>query len=798
MKKASLYLFLAILFIGGIFTSCDNFLKAEELKNQIEAQIAYANAATYTITVNYDSAEGQLRKPAWGEVSVKETDTFDVKFEPAKDHAFYKWEATSVDLPAGANINDYIEFENALLPETKVTFKKALSNVVLKASCPHLPYTNLTITGNNGKFSPSKGTYPCIDTMTYQLTFDADNDFEFIRWELYNKTTSQVFENGTYINIADINEADTTYTFVSVPEDPEIVIAVRPVVVQRPQTISCIPIYGIDTTVDNSIQVIFDHDMDERYVYYTPEEKEALLESGIKGDDLLFVIINNEAKYYGYIERIGTKQRAYYHFKNITITDGEGSNLLAKFDPPLFENPRMLSISPKKNELLEWMEICVTLDKNFFYEKDGKEISMPLNTRWLYMITNGSDTTPPGASGVTVKKGNTTITGYTNKPSSLQAIEENKISINATLYDADSGPASDFIMELKKDGTSTTKRKSVSFQTVSSHKAIFNGDVDFFGLGLQNGDYTMELIFKDRAGNEVRAPGDSRKYYFKLNYTSATPVPTNLYSVSKDTNSVKLAWLPPDSSDFDQYCIKWEGRTKNGIAFSGTDTINKNKFTYIINGLSDTTGTLRVELWTKKGSTEGSHAYLDAYEFPDPTISFYMPIEDLFTIQGNTVVTGRVARGIIYTSDTVDILGADKDKHNLNIEGIEMFRKALPSASAGDNIGIYLGTQVNKTELTRGMIVCKPGEFQCYNKFKAYIYNSSTNKTFSDGYRPQFYLNTTDVTGTMAFSGSINSGEEGIVTVTLIKNMPIYEGQEFTIREGGYVRGSGIILQKIE
>lgn len=806
MKKASLYLFLAILFIGGIFTSCDNFLKAEELKNQIEAQIAYANAATYTITVNYDSNEGQLRKPAWGEVSVKETDTFDVKFEPAKDYAFYKWEATSVDLPAGANINDYIEFENALLPETKVTFKKALSNIVIKATCPHLPYTNITITGNNGKFSPSKGTYACIDTYSYQLTFDPDNEYQFIRWEIFANQTEGpdvIIDNGTYIKIADINNPETTYSFVSVPEDPEVVLSVRPVIAERPETISCTPLYGVDTTVDNSIQVIFDHDMDERSIYYTKEEKQALLDSGILERDLLYTVINNEVKYHGYIERIkeASREIAYYHFKNITIADSEGRNLLSKFSAPIFENTRMLSISPLKNELSEWMEICVTLNKNFFYEKDGKDITMPLNKRWLYMITEGSDATPPSATSVTVKAGGTTLPALSQKPGSPTQITENKIAIDATIYDAASGPASDFILELKRNGTGTAKTKKVNFQTVSSRKGIIKGDVDFFGMGLSDGIYSIQLKFKDRAGNLIIYPAETKYFFINLRYNgiSATPVPTNLYCVSKSTNSVKVAWLPPDDSNFDQYCIKWEGRTKYGETYSGNGVISKDKISYIIDGVYNNTSSLKVELWTKRNSDEGSHAYLDAYEFPDHNINFYMPIEDIFTVQGDTIVTGRVVQGIITLDDKVDIIGFNKDKHNLDIYALEMFSKELEFASAGDNVGFRLGSQVLKSELTQGMVVCKPGEVNCYKKFKAYVtVNPDSTNTFVDGYRPQFYLNKREVTGTMNLTGSISPGEEGIIEVNFTSNTPIYEGLDFTIRAGGFNKGSGIILQILE
>ena len=180
MKKG-LGFFALTMFLTGVFlTSCDSFMQAGKVKDQLEEMIAYANAPSYKITIEYNPDEGVIRAPALGETHQKVTDVFDLKFELAKDHVFYKWEASSVDLPAGDKIEDYIEIENPLLSGTRATFKKELTNIVIKASAPGLPYTDLTITGSKGKFSPSKGTYACIDTYSYPISFDPDQDYEFI------------------------------------------------------------------------------------------------------------------------------------------------------------------------------------------------------------------------------------------------------------------------------------------------------------------------------------------------------------------------------------------------------------------------------------------------------------------------------------------------------------------------------------------------------------------------------------------------------------------------------------------
>lgn len=831
MKKTSLGLLLTILLTGGgIFTSCENFLKAEELKNQIEAQIAYANAVAYTVTVNYNSEEGQLRKPAWGEISVKETDTFDLKFEPAKNHSFARWEATSADLPAGESIDDYIFIENPNSPETKATFKKALTSVVIKAVCPHLPFTEISITGSKGKFAPVKGTYVCVDTNTYPLSFDPDGDYEFIRWELFDNSTNAIIQNGTYIRIDDIYEADTTYSFVAAPDNPEISIAVRPILAERPQVLSSIPLYGIDNNLDSSIQVIFDHDMDEYSIYYTNDEVTELMNSGIDRTNFLTFTINNELKYYGYKVAYGPPkaQKYRYYYKNITITDENGENLCSKFNMPIFENPRKLSISPnQESPLVPWTQICVTLDKSFFYEKEGKVVTMPLSKKWLYMVTEGTDEEAPSIVGnITVKTEGVQLNPSNSDITNASSLSDNKkkIYIEATIQDTGSGPAEDFIIELtqykkyKNDGvslenSSVVKTKNVSYQNVSSQRGTFKGEVSLFDLDLTNGFYKMRLIFKDRQDNSR----DVSYYYFKINYKSATPIPTVLWCVSRGTNSATVAWLPPvynsvvsESPDYDKYGISWEGRSKNGETYSGSAEFNKNNYAYTINNVN-VNGSLIVYLWTKTNNgAEGSPGYFDLYATPSPEITFFMPVEDTFTITNEGIVaTGQISRGIIYPDNSIQIVGLGNTTSNsvinTTITKIEMFRKEMPFAAAGDNVGLLFGPEItDKKQIKRGMLVCKPGEIAPHKKFKAYIYLYSTEEGgrstgVTSGYRPQFYLQSTDITGAMTFEKTIlNPGDDCIAVVELISYAGLFPGEEFKIREGGYTRGYGTILEILE
>ena len=186
-----------------------------------------------------------------------------------------------------------------------------------------------------------------------------------------------------------------------------------------------------------------------------------------------------------------------------------------------------------------------------------------------------------------------------------------------------------------------------------------------------------------------------------------------------------------------------------------------------------------------------------------------MPIEDVFVITGRgTVATGKIARGTINVSDSVQIVGNDSVLSSV-CTGIEMFRKMIDSASEGDNVGVLL-RGIDKDQLSRGMMVVKPNEMQNHSKFKAYIYvktlaEGGYNRNVISGDRPQFYLQTTDITGELTVIqrenqtlNAIEPGKTGIITVELIKGMPIFAGETFEVRQGGKTVGYGTILEITE
>jgi elongation factor Tu len=198
---------------------------------------------------------------------------------------------------------------------------------------------------------------------------------------------------------------------------------------------------------------------------------------------------------------------------------------------------------------------------------------------------------------------------------------------------------------------------------------------------------------------------------------------------------------------------------------------------------------------------------VDSY-IPEPerdvTKPFLLPIEDIFTITGRgTVVTGRVERGELKLNDTVEIVGIKPTKSTV-VTGIEMFRKQLDSAMAGDNAGLLL-RGVEKNDVERGQVLAKPGSIKPYAKFTAQVYalkkeEGGRHTPFFNGYRPQFYFRTTDVTGTIALKEGVEMvmpGDNVELTVELISPVAIENGTKFSIREGGRTVGAGSIVKII-
>jgi elongation factor Tu len=194
----------------------------------------------------------------------------------------------------------------------------------------------------------------------------------------------------------------------------------------------------------------------------------------------------------------------------------------------------------------------------------------------------------------------------------------------------------------------------------------------------------------------------------------------------------------------------------------------------------------------------------------DTEKTFLMAVEDVFSITGRgTVATGRIERGILKIGDTIEIVGL-KDTQTTTVTGIEMFQKTLDEGMAGDNVGILI-RGVQKTDIERGMVLAQPGTISPHKKFEAEVYvlgkdEGGRHTPFFTGYRPQFYVRTTDVTGTIVqFTGDDGSAAEMVMpgdrikmTAELINPIAIEQGMRFAIREGGRTVGAGVVSKILE
>ena len=187
-------------------------------------------------------------------------------------------------------------------------------------------------------------------------------------------------------------------------------------------------------------------------------------------------------------------------------------------------------------------------------------------------------------------------------------------------------------------------------------------------------------------------------------------------------------------------------------------------------------------------------------------LDFLMPVEDVFSITGRgTVATGRVERGTVKVGDEVELVGLTEESRKTTVTGVEMFKKLLPQAEAGDNIGALL-RGIQKNEIERGQVLCKPGSVKPHTKFMGQVYvltekEGGRKKPFLAGYRPQFYFRTTDVTGVISLPEGVEMcrpGDNVDMTVELISPIAMEKGLRFAIREGGRTVGSGVVAEIIE
>ena len=552
---------MAVVLIG--LTSCNNFLKGADLRDQLESTIAYANAPTYKIIVEADKDCGQLKKPITGEINQKVSDVFEIKFEPVTDYTFMRWEASSEYLPEGESIKDYIEFEEPGNPETKVHFKKALNSIVITAVCPHLPYVDFTLTSTNytfvdlkGDFNPSVGIHRCTDTHTYTLSYDPFTDWEFVRWEIYDARTKQVIPNDTYIHIENPQSKSTIYSFVEAPVDQEIQIAIRPIIAERPQVISYAPM-GSNINKDTAIQVLFDREIDPSCIYYTKEEMDEMIANGVADSPLYQGTVDGKTIYKGY--KKGNKN----FYKNIMIINQRNNeNINHYFLSPYIEKGTTLIIPADKN-MNGYLQILVTIERGIC-SKEAKTAQMAGSKKWTYLTNNKvddrpifivkdeehpyeakysqdgedlpietpADIDPVNGDGIQtlnfINDSSIYLKVRLHKNTTGGTLEQQKFNIcTQKLYDANYDSVNQAVVKTAVDYTSN-----------DGYDADFEGNIS---LPDADGVYSIYFEFKDSAGHTITYP-EEQKYYVTKDTSHVSEITDLTVNYNKTNGKVTLAW----------------------------------------------------------------------------------------------------------------------------------------------------------------------------------------------------------------------------------------------------------------
>ena len=546
--------------------------------------------------------------------------SFTLKYRPTDDYKFNKWNITRTlgtnpaqeitDLseikmeataPEGSDANGYDISSQTV--QLTIQIKEYVAGVIsISPNISTIPFTSVKIDGTNGKFSPAKGTYTVKQDFENQLEFEPDGDYEFIRWEIYDELTDKEIDNKKYLTIAKADSAKTTFSLTSLPADSSKKIAIRPIIAERPQTISVSPQRNSAGVLrDTTIQVMFDYDMAESSIYYTQEE----LDDFLYVQDLPFFDVNKitsldvdcvlyyetfdgSKKYFGY-QKGGER-----HFKNISIINkSNGANIIDRFNPPMFENASTLSIPVNREHAPNaGMNVMVTIDKEFFYDLKGKDVSMRQAEKWVYLVNGKIDTEEPtldatkfqllDSKGTPLVASETAPTAAPANISNMNFFKDGEFMLAAELHD-NTAPESTFTIKYKKilDAsynavTSSLAAKNMNFTTCYGENAVCGTINDsnelepaLFKLeGLSDGVYGIYFEFKDGSGNPTYYPKEhdtdgnqippKSLYYFSLDATPPVIDAPSVTSPSDSSTSLALSWDNISVKDYERAYFEWK------------------------------------------------------------------------------------------------------------------------------------------------------------------------------------------------------------------------------------------------
>ena len=551
---------------------------------------------------------------------------FDIEFTLNKEtYLFQGFEAVGQNDESRAS---YVSFENQQFDEesgiykAKVRVIQAADDIIIRPNCQIITNTDIIIIETKGtkSITPASGTtVQSFINRNYSINFEPDEDYEFIRWELYDINKDDVIPNGTYVTITNPYIAKTTYKVTQVPANT-VKLGLRVAVAERPQLISNTPQNG-GNLKDSTIQVIFDRDMDEMSIYYTDPEIKALRHAGVQDSEFLPAITDVPQKHYGYVKSGKT------YFKNILLTNNKGGeNLNDKFKPPFFENPRTLSIPANKEDehtLDDYTQVLVTIEKDFFYSEplygqETKPVSLRGSKKWMYQVTNHGDEEAP----VFQKKNNKDLFSLKlentqnesvlastnvhpvieNDGTGLSTLKFMKIkNEKPTLYcdmelqdvTGGSGPNSTFAIKYERiieadyisagKGDNVTGSFTHEYTYTTTQDAIFKGDLE---MSLPaDGVYRIWFDFTDRSDNHFYYPETANDensnlgFYVVKDVTSVSePSGITVETGTKDLE-YKVSWTAPENVDYDNTVITVTGGTEALIP------VTKDKTEVMINNI---------------------------------------------------------------------------------------------------------------------------------------------------------------------------------------------------------------------
>ena len=463
-----------------------------------------------------------------------------------------------------------------------------------------LPSIYVDISGSKGKFSPSKGSYKCIKTYIYPLSFDPDLSYEFIRWKILDPETGLELENGNQVTLENPSEQTTNYSLASDMDGERKDVVLFPEVAERPQVISYAPM-TLGQLKDSTIQVLFDKDMDENSIYFTEDEIDELKNSGIP-DSAFLPPLASDTRHYGYVS--GGKT----YFKNIVLTNNKtGKNINDRFAAPFFDDPRTLSIPASKESghtLDDFTQVLVSIEKEFFYSEPltdttFRPVTLSQSKKWMYQVNNRNDDKPlviatesgkekfsaKWKSDNTELKKSSTFTLNKTGFEAMRFVKDGKfkfdLDIEVQEQEGGSGPNSYFTLKVKKIyganyATSNIERGiTLYYQNITAANAVFKGSVDLKeeGISLGDGVYEMSFDFRDRSGNPMTYPSGSH-FYFAVD-TKAPEISTPTIS-STNSTTYTLNWSDYVDLKTSEITLGKNGATPTSLGAITKGTLSKN------------------------------------------------------------------------------------------------------------------------------------------------------------------------------------------------------------------------------